>query len=145
MDEIFGRENFITHFVWEKKTGASDAKYIATITEFILCYSKNIHNTSFKKNTTSYDVSRYKLSDEFENERGKYYIDNLDRGGLQYSDSLNFPIQCPDGSFTYPNGRIEFENDGWIWKWGKQKIEWAIENNFLEFRKSKSKKSGWSV
>nr|WP_231391088.1 site-specific DNA-methyltransferase [Neisseria meningitidis] len=145
MDEVFGNENFICNFIWEKKTGASDAKQIATITEFVLCYSKNFKTVKLNKNTSSYDTERYKLSDKFEQERGKYYIDNLDRGGLQYSDSLNFAIQCPDGTFTYPNGRTEFVNDGWIWKWSKNKIDWAITNGFLEFRKSKSKKSGWSV
>ncbi|HEZ3399561.1 TPA: site-specific DNA-methyltransferase [Neisseria meningitidis] len=145
MDEVFGNENFICNFIWEKKTGASDAKQIATITEFVLCYSKNFKTVKLNKNTFSYDTERYKLSDKFEQERGKYYIDNLDRGGLQYSDSLNFAIQCPDGTFTYPNGRTEFVNDGWIWKWSKNKIDWAITNGFLEFRKSKSKKSGWSV
>ena len=145
MDEVFGNENFICNFIWEKKTGASDAKQIATITEFVLCYSKNFKTVKLNKNTSSYDTERYKLSDKFEQERGKYYIDNLDRGGLQYSDSLNFAIQCPDGTLTYPNGRTEFVNDGWIWKWSKNKIDWAITNGFLEFRKSKSKKSGWSV
>lgn len=145
MDEIFGRENFVCNFIWEKKTGSSDAKHIAVIAEYILCYAKKIENAEFSKNTNSYDTNRYKLSDEFENERGKYYIDNLDRGGLQYSDSLNFAIECPDGSFTYPNGRTEFFNDGWIWKWSKKKIEWAIENKFIEFRKSTTKQSGWAV
>ncbi|HGP7166081.1 TPA: DNA methyltransferase, partial [Neisseria meningitidis] len=38
MDEVFGNENFICNFIWEKKTGASDAKQITTITEFVLCY-----------------------------------------------------------------------------------------------------------
>lgn len=123
MDEVFGNENFICNFIWEKKTGASDAKQIATITEFVLCYSKNFKTVKLNKNTFSYDTERYKLSDKFEQERGKYYIDNLDRGGLQYSDSLNFAIQCPDGTFTYPNGRTEFVNDGWIWKWSKNKID----------------------
>jgi len=64
---------------------------------------------------------------------------------LQYSDSLNFPIKCPDGSLVYPNGRRKYKNDGWIWKWGKKKVEWAIKNKFIEFRKSNKKQSGWSV
>jgi adenine-specific DNA-methyltransferase len=145
MDEIFGREEFVCNMIWEKKTGASDAKEIAVITEFSILYSKNKNNLSFTKNTKSYDVNRYKLQDEYVKIRGNYYIDNLDRGGLQYSDSLNFGIKCPDGSISFPNGRKSYFNDGWIWKWSKNKIIWAIENNFLEFRRSKDKKSGWSV
>ena len=146
-DEIFGEENCITNLIWKKKTGASDAVGIANITEDILIYIKDISYTSqvFTRNKNSYDLDRYKYNDKFSDKRGPYYLDTLDRGGLQYSDSLNYFIECPDGSKTYPNGRIEFINDGWIWKWSKQKVKWAIENGFLEFRKSTKKKSGWSV
>ena len=145
MDEIFGRKNFICNFIWQKKTGASDAKNIAVITEYTLCYAKQSVAGLFSFNTSSFDYKRYRLKDSFELKRGPYYIDNLDRGGLQYSDSLNFGITCPDGSITFPNGRKEFFNDGWIWKWSEKKVKWALENNFLEFRKSSSKKSGWAV
>jgi adenine-specific DNA-methyltransferase len=144
-DEIFGEENFVANIIWQKKTGASDAVTIATITEYIVVYAKSINNVRFAKNTESYDLNRYKYTDEFEQDRGPYYIDNLDRGGLQYSDSLNYGIECPDGTITFPNGRTEYVNDGWIWKWSKAKIEWARENKFIEFRKSNSKQSGWSV
>jgi adenine-specific DNA-methyltransferase len=147
MDEIFGAGNFVSNIIWQKKTGASDAIAIANITEYIYCYVKNNNFISsvFEKNKASYDLKRYKYSDENVQERGPYYIDNLDRGGLQYSDSLNFGIECPDGTITFPNGRKEFINDGWIWKWSKTKIEWAIKKGFIEFRNSKSKESGWSV
>jgi adenine-specific DNA-methyltransferase len=144
-DEVFGEENFITKLIWQKKTGASDSSTISTITEYIVVYSKNMDMAKFSRNAESYDLKRYKYQDEFLEERGPYYIDNLDRGGLQYSDSLNYGIECPDGTITYPNGRTEFVNDGWIWKWSKQKVDWARQNKFLEFRKSDSKQSGWAV
>ena len=135
-----GQKNHICNFIWEKKTGSSDAKHIATITEYILCYAKNVENAKLLKNTNSYDTNRYKLSDEFENERGKYYIDNLDRGTLGYHESLDYPIECPDGSIIYPNGRDKKFNDGWRWKWSRQKTEWGLKNNFIEFRKNKNGK-----
>lgn len=146
-NEIFGENNFVCSLVWQKKTGASDAKGIATITENILVFSKNSNYISdiFTKNSDSYDLNRYKYSDEFVEERGPYYIDNLDRGGLSYSDSLNYGIECPDGTITFPNGRTEYVNDGWIWKWSKQKIEWARKNKFIEFRRTDKKASGWAV
>ena len=146
-DEIMGDKNFVADLVWQKKTGASDAKGIAVITEYILVYIKNSENilNAFTKNKESYDLNRYKYRDDFYKERGPYYIDNLDRGGLQYSDSLNYGIECPDGKYVYPNGRIEYLNDGWIWKWGKDKVKWAKEHGFIDFRKSENKASGWSV
>lgn len=146
-DEIFGEENFVSSIIWRRKTGASDAKGIANITEYLLCYIKNndfIAN-SFNENIESYDEKRYRLSDEYVTRRGKYYIDNLDRGGIHYSDSLNYGIECPDGTITYPNGRKEFTNEGWVWTWGKEKFKWGLENGFIEFRKSKTKESGWAV
>ena len=139
-DEIFGEENFISKFDWRKKTGANDAKDIAVVTESILLYAKNksytIEKDIWARDESSINQKRYRLSDEFIEERGKYYLDTLDRGGLQYSDSMNFGIEAPDGGIIFPNGRSEFKNDGWIWKWGKEKIKWGIENKFLEFVKS---------
>lgn len=139
-DEIFGEENFISKFDWRKKTGANDAKDIAVVTESILLYAKNknytIERDIWARDESSINQKRYRLSDEFIEERGKYYLDTLDRGGLQYSDSMNFGIEAPDGGIIFPNGRSEFINDGWIWKWGKDKVKWGIENKFLEFVKS---------
>ena len=142
---IFGEENFITNIIWESKTGASDAKTIDTITEYILVYVKSPGKTNYSRNKFSYEVKRYRFSDEYEEIRGPHYTDNLDRGGLRYSDSLNFPIVCPDGTTTYPNGRTEFVNDGWTWKWGETKVKWGLENGYIAFKKSTSKPSGWAV
>lgn len=147
MDEVFGEENFITQFSWQKKTGASDAVGIATITEYILTYTKNKNfvESAFSRNDNSFDEKRYDSEDEFIDSRGSYYPDNLDRGGLNYSDSMNFGIECPDGTIAFPNGRTSYFNDGWIWKWGKNKVKWGIENGFIEFRKSNNKENGWAV
>ena len=143
-DEIFGEKNFVSKFDWRKKTGANDAKDIAVITESIFLYAKNhsltILDNIWARDEMSVNKNRYKLSDEYVGERGMYYLDTLDRGGLQYSDSMNFGIEAPDGGIIYPNGRSEFVNDGWIWKWGKEKVKWGIENKFLEFVKSKKVK-----
>jgi len=40
-DEIFGRNNFIGSFIWEKKKKPSFLSNMGCITEYILCYSKN--------------------------------------------------------------------------------------------------------
>lgn len=148
-DEVFGEKKLVCNLVWQKKTGASDAKGIAIITEYILVYcndpEEKYWNKIFTQNYMSYDERRYRFSDEYVFERGKYYPDNLDRGGLNYSDSMNYGIECPDGTIAYPNGRTKYENDGWIWKWSKEKVQWGIDFGFIEFRKSKDKKSGWAV
>ena len=145
-DEIFGEENFVTTITWRKKTGSSDSSTIATITEYILVYIRGTKTKDhFGKNENSYKIKRYRLTDKYEEARGPYYTDTLDRGGLEYSDSMNFPIECPDGTMAYPNGRKEFMNDGWTWKWGREQVQWAIKNDFIVFKKSGEKKNGWSV
>ena len=144
-DEIFLEENYISNIIWQSKTGSSDAKGIDTLTEYILVYSKNRDKTKFNKNESTYDLNRYRYKDKYFNERGPYYTDNLDRGGLRYSDSLNYGISCPDKQISFPNGRNKFEKDGWTWKWGKDKVEWGIKNGFIEFKKSKNKPNGWAV
>lgn len=140
-DSIFGERNFIAKFDWRKKTGANDAKDIAVITESVLLFALNkselLEKELWNRDEGSRDIKRFKLQDEFVGQRGKYYLDTLDRGGLQYSDSLNYGITAPDGGVIYPNGRNSFVNDGWIWKWSKDKIDWGIKNKFVEFVKSK--------
>lgn len=146
-DDIFGEEAFVTNMIWQKKTGASDAKGIATITEYILVYVKKPDNLEliFDRNYEAFDISRYRYKDEYYEKRGPFYYDSLDRGSVRYSDALNYPIIAPDGTEVYPNGRKEFENDGWTWKWSKEKLQWGIENGFIDVSPSEKKANGWAV
>ena len=75
-------------------------------------------------------------------ERGPFYYDSLDRGSVRYSDSLNYSIIAPDESEIYPNGRTTFLNDGWTWKWSKEKVEWGIKNGYIDISKSLKKDNG---
>lgn len=144
-DKIFNENNMITNIVWNSKTGSSDATTIDTVTEYILVYAKNKNLVKFNKDNFAFKKERFKYSDKYENERGLFYPDNLDRGGLRYSNSLNYGIKCPDGTVSFPNGRKNFVNEGWTWKWSKEKVEWGIKNDFILFKKSKNKECGWGV
>lgn len=144
-DEIFGEDNFVAEIIWQKKTGSADAVNIATITEYILVYAKSISSLRLNQNANAHDENRYKYKDEYFLERGPFYFDNLDRGTLGYHESLDYPIPTPDGKETYANGRTEMHNDGWRWKWSKEKFLWGIENGFIQVQPAPSKKSGWGV
>ncbi len=149
-DKVFGEENFVAKFDWRKKTGANDAKDIAVVTESILTFAKNktksLESYFWNRDAESVNKERFKFSDEYVDVRGKFYYDTLDRGGLQYSDSMNYGIEAPDGGVIFPNGRATFANDGWIWKWSQEKVQWGLENKFLEFVKSsKSKGSKYTI
>lgn len=144
-DEVFGEGNFVGQICWQKKTGASDAKGIATITEFVLAYMKSESALfEFTRNTESFDLNRYKYQDNYFEERGAFYYDNLDRGTLGYIESLDYPVKTPDGSLIYPNGRSKQFNDGWRWKWSKTKVENGLKNGFIEVRKNQ-KTGKWGV
>ena len=146
-DEIFGADRFITNLIWQKKTGAADANGIAIITEYILVYCLDPQNAKniFSYNKNAFDIKRYRYTDEFEKIQGPFYYDSLDRGSIQYSDGLNYGIEAPDGSMIFPNGRLSFVNDGWTWKWSKEKVEWGIKNKFIEIVPTNKKKNGWAV
>jgi len=42
-DEIFGEENFVTTFVWQKRTTRENRKVFSFNHDFILCFAKNKH------------------------------------------------------------------------------------------------------
>ncbi len=146
-DEILGERNFVSQIIWRKKTGALDAKGISTTTEYILTYCKSDYliDKAFSKDSGAYDEKRFKYQDEYYESRGPFYFDTLDRGGLRYSDSLNYPILLPNGKQLYPHGRETFVNDGWTWKWGKEKVEWGLKHGFIDIQKSSKNPSGYSI
>lgn len=68
-DSILGYENFISSFVWQKKSGGGQAKYFYEGHEYILIYSKNkSHLIPFLK-----DKEMSLDSHKILNENGKYY------------------------------------------------------------------------
>lgn len=55
-DEIFGEDNFICSFIWEKhKAPKNDNKYVAANHEYILLYAKDKNSFVIKKDTRSED------------------------------------------------------------------------------------------
>jgi len=92
MNEIFGEENFVSCFVWQKrKGGGNDSNFIAYDHEYILMFVKD--KTRLKKIFKDHDVEyaqRYNEQDEI----GHFYWDTFRRkAGKQY-----YPIICPDES-----------------------------------------------
>lgn len=143
-DEVFGEKNFVCSFNWQKKTGSSDAKHIAIVTEYVLTYSKNISTLSVNSNYEAFDEKRYRYKDEYFEERGPFYYDSLDRGTLGYHESLDYPIRI-NGITVFPNGRNCALNDGWRWKWSKDKVEWGIKNGFIVIQPASNKASGYGA
>lgn len=137
-DEIFGENNFIAQLVWTNNEGggSSDSKFFKVKHEYILCYAKNIDKTTKIKNIPIEDTERYKLADEYVKTRGNYQLVKLASASLQYSQSLDYPIETPDGNEIFPKDNTD--KDKAIWRWSKEKLKWGINNNFLEWKKDKN-------
>lgn len=127
-DEIFGEDNLLANIVWANKEGGggSDSSTFKTKHEYILCYCRSNQDVSIFGEEVA-DDSGYSGSDEHERQRGKHKLIKLNSFSIQYSRSLDYPIQAPDGSEILPseNGRRG------AWRWSKNKYEWGLKNDFI--------------
>lgn len=141
-DLIFGEENFVADLIWSNKEGggSSDSKLFRIKHEHILCYTKNINNITILGVPIS-NADRYKSQDQYVNVRGNYYLQKLGMGSIQYSTSLDYPIDAPDGTTINPadnnNGKKA------CWRWSKTKYDWGKKNGFIEIKKDSS--GVWTV
>lgn len=142
-NEVFGEKNFVAQLIRRTiNSGKHDAIGIAPFHEYVLIYCKNIDCLNLNKKLKDQEArnSLYPNKDEHVNERGRFYITQLNKNSIQYSDSLNYPIVAPDGTEVWPGQG--FEDKKWCWRWGKQKLNWGLENDFIVFKKNNDK---WKV
>ena len=141
-NEIFGEHNFVANLVWANKEGggSSDSKLFRIKHEYILVYSKDITKIEIAGVNIS-NEDRYKCRDEYEAIRGRYYLQKLGMGSIQYSESLDYPIETPEHTYVTPkdnnNGRKA------CWRWSREKYAWGIKNDFIEIKKDS--KGVWTV
>ena len=136
-EEIFGDDNFVADLIWANKEGggSSDSKLFRIKHEHILCFAENIDNITISGVSVG-NEDRYKSSDKYIVTRGKYYLQKLGMGTIQYSPSLDYPIEAPDGTMIMPS-----DNNGGrkaCWRWSQSKYKWGVENGFIEIKKDSS-------
>ncbi|WP_430599652.1 site-specific DNA-methyltransferase [Enterococcus sp. DIV0179] len=134
VDEIFGENNFIANIIWENKEGGgkSDSKFFRNKHEYILVYSKDIKNAIIHGVSVG-NEDRYRLKDDFFDTRGPYYLQKLGMGSIQYSKSLDYPINTPDDTVVYPSDNNQGKKA--IWRWGVDKYKWGVDNGYIEMKK----------
>ena len=120
--------------------GSSDSKLFRIKHEYVLVYSKDINRIDIKGVAIG-NVDRYKLSDEYEKKRGKYYLQKLGMGSIQYSPSLDYPIEISEGNIIFPKDNNNGKKA--CWRWSKDKLKWGILNGFIEIKKDS--KNVWTV
>ncbi len=125
-DEVFGSENFITCFVWQKTlTRRNDARLVSTAHEYILAYARDITK------------ARILRVDADEKQRATYTNrDNDPRG-----DWLSVPFHAPNlrPNLTYPittpGGRVLMPPAGRHWSTTKEKFEVLLADDRIYFGK----------
>jgi len=141
-DEVFGEENFVANLIWTNKEGggSSDSKMFRLKHEYILCYSRNIDYIEITGIPVG-NEDRYKLVDEYLETRGKYYLQKLGMGSIQYSESLDYPIEAPDGTRITPIDNNKGRKA--CWRWSKSKYEWGLVNGYIVIQKDRD--DSWTV
>lgn len=132
-DEIFGKQNFVANFVWQKKTsGSQHSKHVLDFHEYILAFAKDITRLpAFKAKRTAEQEASFKYKDEFINERGKYLVSPL-KSWLNYRRTLIYPIKAPDGSVLKTQ-----------WVCSQKTYNELLADGRIEFRRSRN--GDWSV
>jgi adenine-specific DNA-methyltransferase len=131
-NEIFGEDNFIGNLIWRKKEGGGMADdYFSTEHEYILVFQKS---RNFQWNDEIVDANEKDFNKE--DERGKYTLVKLAKWGntarREDRPSMYFSIVDPDGNNNFP---IAPDGSDGRWRVGKDKINYLLENNLIEFVK----------
>lgn len=123
-DELFGRNNFVSTVIWEKKfSPQNDAKWLSDSHDFVLVYAKNKETwrPNLLPRTEEMD-SRYKNPDD--DPRGPWT--SGDCSVKTYSESSDYPI-------TTPSGRVVNPPAGYCWRFSKESFEQMVKDNRIWF------------
>lgn len=123
-DELFGRNNFISTVIWEKKfSPQNDAKWLSDSHDFILVYAKNKQNWHpYLLPRTDSMNSRYKNPDN--DPRGPWT--SSDFTARTYSANTDYPI-------TTPSGRIVTPTKSRSWISSREEFERLVAENRIWF------------
>lgn len=133
MNEIFGEENFVDTICWKKKYGGgAKEKYLVSVHEYILIYSKN--KSELPEIMVEFDLAKarkfYKHKDENFDRLGYYRTHPLEAvKSFDIRSNLRYPIKAPDGSDVWPKRQ---------WRWSKERFDEAVKNNEVIFSKNKN-------
>lgn len=129
MDDLFGRENFIANFVWEKADSPRmDAIYVSSRHDHILAYAKDKDRAHWKHLQVSDEDVGDHYSKEDESGR-KYYTKPLRAMGGQGDSraarpNLYYALTAPDGTQVFP---VRQDGEDGAWRWSKDKTEKEAE------------------
>jgi adenine-specific DNA-methyltransferase len=125
MDEVFGRKNFITNVVWQKKYAVkSDSEFLSESHDHILVYGKNRASLAlYRLPRTEEQDARYKNPDN--DPRGAWTSGPLQRNEAR--DYAIYPIASP------LTGKEHMPPKGTSWRFTKEKMAELVTDNRIYF------------
>ena len=129
--EIFGEDNSLATFIWKRKAGGGDdSGHVAAEHEYVVCFARDASNAAIAAVLHESPSMTAKYN---RNEGGRrYYLERLDKTSLTYNVSMDFPIECPDGSLVSPP-QPNPDNPTTSWRWGRKTV--ASRRDDLIFQK----------
>ncbi|MEK7597990.1 MAG: site-specific DNA-methyltransferase [Patescibacteria group bacterium] len=128
-NEIFGEHNFVEQIIWKNKYGAgAKTRGFISIHEYILCYSRNLI-TDIQTDLGEGEVKKHNKKDDKYELRGGYRTQPLATKSLGDRPNLVYPIVYK-GQEIWPDKQ---------WVWSKERMNFAIANNNVEFTKKDGK------
>ncbi|MCR9207650.1 MAG: site-specific DNA-methyltransferase [bacterium] len=127
-DEIFGEDNFVTSFVWEKRTTRENRKAFSVNHDFLLCFARC--RPKFEETRNLLPLT--------EEARKRYSNPDDDPRGVWQSVSIN--AQAGPGrrkeqfySITTPGGRVVEPPAGRCWIYTKVRLDELVANDQIWF------------
>ncbi|MBN5444849.1 site-specific DNA-methyltransferase [Serratia ureilytica] len=126
-DEIFGEENFIANFLWEKRITRENRKIVSNRHDHVLCYCRNASLSERVIGLLPMDdeaISRYKNPDN--DPRGVWTsVPAIAQAGHGTKNQFY--------TLTTPSGREVDPPSGSCWRYTYQKMQEAISDNRIWF------------
>jgi len=129
LDEVFGRENFVTTIVWEQRTTRENRKVFSNNHEYVLVYTTDIRKFKDKRGLLDWDekvLSRFKNPDN--DPRGPWQSVSANVQAGHATKSQFYDVIGPNGErYTPPKGRC--------WVYNETRMKQEIANNNVWFGK----------
>ncbi|MDH7798419.1 MULTISPECIES: site-specific DNA-methyltransferase [unclassified Beijerinckia] len=124
LDEVFGRENFVTTIVWEQRTTRENRKVFSNNHEYLLVYSTDIRKFKDKRGLLDWDdevLSRFRNPDN--DPRGPWQSVSANVQDGHATKSQFYDVIAPNGQrHKPPKGRC------WVYNEVRMKREIADNN-----------------
>lgn len=126
-DEIFGGGNYLTNFIWKRRSGSNDAKnFLSVDHEYLVMYQKS---SKLVLNGVVKDIKNYKNPDN--DYRGLWASDNLTCNKTKAErPNLFYEITDPKTGKSYA------ANPNRVWVYERERMQRMIEQGKVIFPKS---------